>query len=133
MYPRSMSPRGTHAGGGPSRLGADEMDLRYGDDPEIRQNHSFECQCGRTVSLTFHITAVVPKAWRCSHCGAMAPIIGKHGKGEVPIEEENPHAPAREGSWYTVAHRRSVYGRRSQSDLENLLEERLALLRRASA
>jgi hypothetical protein len=98
-----------------TRLGT----LSYETDDNVtfaeRQKVHYDCACGKTIELPFATEAEIPATWQC-RCGAEALLRG----GEWP--EKKPGKPART-HWDMLLERRSI------SELEELLTERLELLR----
>lgn len=83
--------------------------------PSERQITTYVCDDGHRTELPFSVEAEIPPTWEC-RCGEAALLQG----GEVP--DLKPVKPART-HWDMLLERRSV------PELEELLEERLALLR----
>ncbi len=98
-----------------SRLGSFSMETDEGVVPSERQITRYVCPEGHVTELPFSIEAEVPPTWEC-RCGKDALLQG----GEQP--EAKPVKPART-HWDMLLERRSI------AELEELLEERLALLR----
>jgi len=100
-----------------TRLGT----LSYETDDNVtlaeRQKIYYDCSCGKEITLTFSTEAEIPAVWEC-RCGSEALLRG----GQWP--ERKPGKPVRT-HWDMLLERRSI------SDLEELLEERLQLLRDA--
>ena len=98
-----------------TRLGT----LSYETDDNVtfaeRQKVYYDCACGKTIELPFATEAEIPATWQC-RCGAEALLRG----GQWP--EKKPEKPART-HWDMLLERRSI------SELEELLTERLELLR----
>ena len=98
-----------------TRLGT----LSYETDENVtlaeRQRIYYDCSCGKTIELPFALEAEIPATWQC-RCGAEALLRG----GEWP--ERKAVKPVRT-HWDMLLERRSI------SELEDLLEERLELLR----
>ncbi len=98
-----------------TRLGT----LSYESDEGVtfaeRQRVIYDCSCGKTIELPFSTEAEVPAVWEC-RCGSEALLRG----GQWP--EKKPVKPART-HWDMLLERRTV------ADLEELLDERLELLR----
>lgn len=98
-----------------TRLGT----LSYETDDNVtladRQKVYYDCTCGKEIVLTFAMEAELPPVWEC-RCGAEALLRG----GERP--EAKPARPVRT-HWDMLLERRSI------SELEELLQERLELLR----
>lgn len=99
-----------------SRLGASS----YEDDREIapapRQSVTYECPQNHRVELPFSTEAEIPAIWECPRCGADALRLN----GDQP---EAKHVKPARTHWDMLLERRSL------SDLEELLSERLELLR----
>lgn len=106
MSDRSM--RGT-------RLGAQSLESDAGVRPAARQDVTYHCPNGHTVVVPLSLEAEVPALWEC-RCGAMA----LRENTEAP--EEKPGKPAR-------THWDMLMERRTTAELEELLAERLELLR----
>ena len=98
-----------------TRLGT----LSYETDDNVafaeRQRVRYDCVCGKEIILTFAMEAEIPSLWEC-RCGAQALLRG----GERP----EPKAERRVRTHWDM-----LLERRSLSDLEELLTERLLLLR----
>jgi hypothetical protein len=114
-----MSDRSTLRG---SRLGA----LSYEDERNVvfadRQEVSYRCPEGHVVRKTWSIEAEVPDRWECEtpRCSEMAVRL------DGDVAEPKPTKPART-HWDMLLERHSV------GELEDLLEERLTLLRAGQA
>lgn len=106
MSDRSM--RGT-------RLGAQSLESDAGVQPAARQDVVYHCPNGHTVVVPLSLEADVPALWEC-RCGAM----GLRENTEAP--EAKPIKPAR-------THWDMLMERRTTAELEELLAERLELLR----
>ena len=83
--------------------------------PSDRQITAYMCEDGHRTELPFSVEAEIPSTWEC-RCGK----LGKHVDGPEP--ELKPTKPART-HWDMLLERRSI------PELEELLEERLDLLR----
>ena len=98
-----------------TRLGT----LSYETDDNVtfaeRQRVYYDCPCGKTIELPFSSEAEIPPTWEC-RCGSQALLRG----GQWP--ELKPGKPVRT-HWDMLLERRSI------GELEELLEERLELLR----
>ena len=106
MSDRSM--RGT-------RLGAQSLESDAGVQPAARQDVRYVCPSGHVVVVPLSVEAEVPALWEC-RCGAMA----LRENTEAP--DEKPAKPART-HWDMLMERRTV------ADLEEVLAERLEVLR----
>jgi hypothetical protein len=106
MSDRSM--RGT-------RLGAQSMESETGVQPAARQNVTFQCPNGHTFEVPMSVEAEVPALWEC-RCGAQAL------REDAERPEPKPVKPPR-------THWDMLLERRTTAELEELLTERLELLR----
>lgn len=98
-----------------TRLGAFSMESEENVVPSERQITTYMCSNGHKIELPFSVEAEIPPTWEC-RCGEDALLQG----GEAP--ELKPVKPART-HWDMLLERRSI------PELEELLEERLELLR----
>jgi hypothetical protein len=99
-----------------TRLGAVSYENDNAVDFAPRQVVAFRCANDHTFSLPFAEEAELPTTWECRKCGAVARRVD----GAEPLVKATK--PART-HWDMLLERRSV------DDLEELLAERLALLR----
>ena len=106
MSERSM--RGT-------RLGASSMESEDGVQPAARQDVSYLCPHGHKVVVTLSMEAEIPALWEC-RCGAMA-------------LREDTEAPEPKVVKPPRTHWDMLMERRTTAELEELLTERLELLR----
>lgn len=103
------------------RLGASSLQSEEGVVFHERINHTYVCtQCERESVLTFAADAEVPNAWECRTCGAEAVRRVEDG-GVAEVDHSGDKAPRTH--WDMLMERRSI------PELEELLEERLQLLR----
>lgn len=100
-----------------SRLGSFSMESEVGVVPSERQITVYVCPQGHRIELPFSIEADVPPTWEC-RCGATARLL------DGPEPEAKATRTART-HWDMLLERRSI------PELEELLAERLALLRRS--
>lgn len=98
-----------------TRLGTLSYETDEGVNFAERRMVYYDCSCGKTIELPFSVEAEEPAIWEC-RCGAEALKRG----AERP--EKKPGRPVRT-HWDMLLERRSI------DDLEELLEERLELLR----
>jgi len=98
-----------------TRLGATSYESEQYVDLAPRQDVTYDCPRGHVISLPFAEEAEIPFEWEC-RCGATAHLRD----GSAP--EIKAVKPART-HWDMLRERRSI------DDLEELLTERLALLR----
>jgi hypothetical protein len=99
-----------------TRLGATSYETDSGIDLAPRQDVAYGCPNGHRFEMPFALEAEVPATWECRVCGAQALRVD----GVAP--EEKPGKPTRT-HWDMLLERRSV------ADLEEVLAERLAVLR----
>ena len=103
-----------------SRLGAASWHDEAGVVPADRQRASFHCaHCGNEQELQFAVDVDLPEQWECRSCGQQAGRVTDHGTIEAVPET----APSGRSHWDMLLERRTI------AELEELLEERLALLR----
>ncbi len=99
-----------------ARLGGQSFEDERGVEMAPRQQVPYECSRGHTFTLPFADDAVVPAQWECPRCGASSLLVD----GEQP--EAKKDKPVRT-HWDMLLERRSI------PELEQILSERLALLR----
>ncbi|WP_022872590.1 RNA polymerase-binding protein RbpA [Nesterenkonia alba] len=97
------------------RLGAQSMETEQGVEPAPRQDVEYVCEDGEKITVTFASDAEVPPTWT-----APSGKVGVLAEGEKP--EEEPEKPART-HWDMLLERRSV------EELEEILQDRLKILR----
>ncbi|MGV9192964.1 RNA polymerase-binding protein RbpA [Microbacterium sp. MC2] len=103
-----------------SRIGASSLQSEEGVVFHERANHTYVCsQCERETVLTFAADAEVPDAWECRTCGGEA--LRRVGEGVAEVDHS--------GDKVARTHWDMLMERRTIPELEELLEERLALLR----
>lgn len=99
-----------------SRLGGVSYESDRNTDLAPRQEVRFDCPQGHSFGVPFAVEADLPATWECRICGAPA----------LRRDSEEPEAkkgkPAR-------THWDMLMERRTTEDLEEVLAERLALLR----
>jgi hypothetical protein len=99
-----------------ARLGGQSFEDERGIEFAARQQVGYECARGHTFEITMSVEADVPATWECPRCGAEA----RSTDGIEP--EEKAEKPVRT-HWDMLLERRSI------SELEDILTERLELLR----
>jgi cell division septation protein DedD len=99
-----------------TRLGATSYETDNGIDLAPRQDVEYGCPNGHRFEIPFAAEADVPPTWECRICGAQSLRVD----GVAP--EEKPGKPART-HWDMLLERRTV------ADLEEVLAERLEVLR----
>ncbi|MEI2825527.1 MAG: RNA polymerase-binding protein RbpA [Dermatophilaceae bacterium] len=98
-----------------TRLGAFSMESDAGVVPSERQITVYVCPAGHRIELPFSVEADIPPTWEC-RCGTTAQLLGGPAPEPKPVRQGRTH-------WDMLLERRSI------PELEELLEERLALLR----
>lgn len=98
-----------------TRLGAFSMESEEGVVPSERQITVYVCPQGHRIELPFSVEADVPSTWEC-RCGSTARLLD----GPEPEAKATRHVRTH---WDMLLERRSI------PELEELLQERLALLR----
>jgi hypothetical protein len=111
-----MAERSTLRG---SRLGAISYEDERGVVLAERQTVRYACPAGHDIEMVFSTEADVPDVWECSRCGAEAVLVD----GSQP---QRRAAKAPRTHWDMLLERRSI------AELEQLLEERLSMLRAGS-
>jgi ribosomal protein L37AE/L43A len=99
-----------------ARLGGQSFEDERGIEFAARQQVGYACPHGHEFEITMSVEAEVPAVWECPRCGAEAANIS----GERP--EAKVEKPVRT-HWDMLLERRSV------KELEDILKERLELLR----
>ena len=99
-----------------SRLGAQSYETDANVEMAPRQSVTYDCAEGHRFTMPFSVEAEVPSTWECRICGAEALRVD----GDRP--EPRRGRPART-HWDMLLERRSI------AELEELLNERLELLR----
>lgn len=98
-------------------LGAKSFEDEEGIEFAARQTLGFDCPNGHHVDVTFSTEAELPLEWECPRCGAMA----SRSDGTEP-EARNVKPPRTH--WDMLRERRSI------PELEELLKERLEVVRK---
>jgi len=99
-----------------TRLGATSYETDSGIDLAPRQDIDYVCANGHQFTMPFSLEAEVPAVWECRVCGAQA----LRRDGSAP--EEKNIKPVR-------THWDMLLERRSLAELEEVLAERLGVLR----
>jgi hypothetical protein len=99
-----------------ARLGGQSFEDERGIEFAARQQVGYRCTQGHDFEITMSVEADVPANWECPRCGAVALSTS----GILP--EEKVEKPAR-------THWDMLLERRSEKELEDILKERLELLR----
>lgn len=102
------------------RLGASSLQSEEGVVFHERIVQTYVCtECNHETSLPFAADAEVPEVWECKACGAEARLR----VGDTVVEVDHSGDKAARTHWDMLLERRTL------PELEELLEERLALLR----
>ena len=99
-----------------TRLGATSYETDDGVEPAARLLISYDCPHGHSFTVPFSVEADVPARWECRQCGSTA--IAR----DIALPEEKLGKRQRT-HWDMLLERRTI------PQLEELLEERLELLR----
>jgi rubredoxin len=99
-----------------TRLGATSYENDRNTDLAPRQEVAFDCPRGHRFSVPFAAEAEVPAKWECRVCGAIAVT----STGAQPTA---PKAKPPRSHWDMLMERRTM------ADLEEVLAERLAVIR----
>lgn len=100
-----------------ARLGGQSFEDERGIEFAARQQVGYRCSEGHEFEITMSVEAEVPAVWECPRCGAEALSTS----GITP--DAKAEKPART-HWDMLLERRSI------KELEDILSERLDLLRR---
>ena len=102
------------------RLGAQSLQSEEGVEFSPRKRVTYLCEDGTTFEVTFASEAEVPSVWESPKSGMEGHLLDESGQlveaEKTPVKEARTH-------WDMLLERRTV------PELEELLEERLALLR----
>ncbi len=99
-----------------TRLGATSYENDRNTDLAPRQEVAFDCPKGHRFSVPFAAEAEIPATWECRVCGAVA----RTATADLPAPRKVK--PPR-------SHWDMLLERRSMKDLEEVLAERLAVIR----
>ncbi len=99
-----------------ARLGAQSFEDERGVEMAPRQEVEYDCSHGHYFTVIMATEAEVPREWECSRCGG----VGVHREAGDPVAKREK--PPRT-HWDMLRERRSI------SELEEILTERLDLLR----
>ncbi|MET0975415.1 MAG: RNA polymerase-binding protein RbpA [Leifsonia sp.] len=102
------------------RLGAQSLQSEEGVAFAQRVNHTYRCEhCGHESVMTFSADAEAPQSWECKQCGLEA----------ILIVDSKPVVIDRSDEKVARTHWDMLLERRTLPELEELLEERLQILR----
>ncbi len=97
-----------------TRLGATSLENDRDVEFAPRMTVTYNCHAGHVINKSFAVEAEVPVEWEC-HCGELALLVDAVKPEPKPTKHVRTH-------WDMLLERRTI------ADLEELLEERLALL-----
>jgi hypothetical protein len=97
------------------RLGAQSMETESGVEPAPRQRVEYRCEDGEQVFVTFSSEAEIPPVW-----------VSKTGKEALLVDGERPDTSNEKA---VRTHWDMLLERRSLPELEQILEDRLTILR----
>lgn len=97
------------------RLGTQSMESASGAELADRLDATYDCPAGHVLTMPFSVEAEIPPVWEC-HCGALSLLRDGTSPDEHPVRHVRTH-------WDMLLERRTI------AELEDLLEERLQLLR----
>jgi len=102
------------------RLGAQSLQSEEGVSFSPRASYTYVCaNCGRETAMVFAAEAEAPDTWECRYCGHEATLL----VDDKPVEVDRGEAKAARSHWDMLLERRT------EAELEELLQERLAYLR----
>jgi hypothetical protein len=99
-----------------TRLGATSYEIVRNTDLAPRQEVAFDCPRGHRFTVPFSAEAELPLNWECRICGDIAVTTA----GDTPTPKK---AKAPRSHWDMLLERRTM------ADLEEVLAERLAVIR----
>jgi rubredoxin len=99
-----------------ARLGGQSFEDERGIEFAARQQVGYRCAHGHEFEITMSVEADVPALWECPRCGA-------EGRAMSGIEPEVKDVKPARTHWDMLLERRSI------KELEDILTERLELLR----
>lgn len=102
------------------RLGAQSLQSEEGVSFSPRASYSYACpECGRETTMIFAAEAEAPDTWECKYCGHAATLL----VDDKPVEIDQAETKAPRSHWDMLLERRT------EAELEELLQERLTYLR----
>jgi len=102
------------------RLGSQSLQSEVGVEFASRRKSLYRTDDGTTFEVTFSADAEIPEIWSSPRTGLEGRLVGDDGN-MVTIEEVETKAPR--------THWDMLLERRSRAELEELLQERLEVLR----
>lgn len=102
------------------RIGSQSLQSEEGVVFAERSQFTYRCaHCGTETVMTFATEAETPESWECKHCGQDATLL-VNAKPIAHVDTTEKHARSH---WDMLLERRTI------PELEELLDERLGLLR----
>lgn len=102
------------------RLGAQSMQSEEGVTFSPRVSHTYLCShCGRETVMVFAAEAEPPEEWECKYCAHTATLL----VNSQPVAVDHSDEKVARTHWDMLLERRT------KAELEELLEERLNVLR----
>jgi hypothetical protein len=101
------------------RLGSQSLESEVGVEFYGRTSHSYRCANNHDTAVKFAVDAEAPTSWACRHC-ALDGVLLKDG---VPVELI-PDANSGPRTHFEM-----LLERRSREELEELVQERLSMMR----
>lgn len=105
------------------RIGAQSMEREEGVELAARRSVPYRCSAGHGFALTFSSDAEPPLEWECKQCQQVALLVGS-----AKLEKLEAGETDRPRTHYDM-----VLERRSKAELEDLLQEVLADMRKRRA
>lgn len=102
------------------RLGAQSLQSEEGVTFSPRRRSTYQLKDGSTFEVTFAADAEIPTLWESPKSGQEGHLLGDNGK-PVPLDVAEAKIPR--------THWDMLLERRTRAELEELLEERLSVLR----
>lgn len=99
-----------------TRLGSTSYETDTNVEYAERQMTTYDCPAGHATTLPFSMEAEIPYTWECHTCNAVATLRNGVAPETKPVKAPRTH-------WDMLLERRSV------DELEELLEERLEVVR----
>lgn len=99
-----------------SRLGSVSYESDRNTELAPRQDSIYDCPQGHSFTMPFAAEADVPPVWECKVCGAPALLVDSERPEPKKVKPARTH-------WDMLMERRTT------ADLEDVLAERLAILR----
>lgn len=107
------------------RLGAQSLEATSGIVFSERSDYTYTCKNGHETVMTFAAEAELPATWQCKSCSEQGVL--QDATAAVPLDDQEDKGPR--------THWEMILERRTREELEEILAERLEIIRarRASA